>query len=213
MASKLLQVANSALFAASNPVSDVKTAVVRLGTRTLRNLALGIGAFEAARGSAKHLGNFIDGLQNRSLQIARLARALSPKPVDAETAFMAGLVCDLGQLVLATVAPERSREAERKAALEKVPGHVAERALWGVTHAEVGAFLLGLWGLPFPIVEAVANSHSPTRNAHERCGLPQIVWLAACLVEGEAPDAALIRRYQMEDALARSARILAGQAA
>jgi HD-like signal output (HDOD) protein/ActR/RegA family two-component response regulator len=213
MASKLLQVANSALFASSNPVSDVKTAVVRLGTRTLRNLALGVGAFEAARGSAKHLASFIDNLQNKSLSIARLARALTQKPVDADATFMAGLVCDLGQLVLATVAPERLREAQAEAARLNAPCHVAERSLWGVTHAEVGAFVLGLWGLPFPIVEAVANSHSPERNAHERCGLPQIVWLAACVIERETPDPTWIERYQMQDVFARSRRILSGQAA
>ncbi|MFZ5889725.1 MAG: HDOD domain-containing protein [Myxococcota bacterium] len=213
MASKLLQVANSALFASSNPVSDVKTAVVRLGTRTLRNLALGVGAFEAARGSAKHLAKFIDELQNRSLRIARLAKGLSQKPVDADAAFMAGLVCDLGQLVLATVAPERRREAEAAASQREIAMHAVERALWGVTHAEVGAFLLGLWGLPFSIVEAVANSHSPERNAHERCGLPQLVWLAACLVEGETPDPKLIERFQMQEPLARSQRLLSGQAA
>jgi len=213
MASKLLQVANSALFASSSGVSDVKTAVVRLGTRTLRNLALGIGAFEAARGSAKSLSAFIDQLQNRSLRIARLAKGLSQKPVDAEAAFMAGLVCDLGQLVLATVAPERRRDAEAEAARQKLPTHAAERGLWGVSHAEVGAFLLGLWGLPFPIVEAVANSHSPERNAHERCGLPQLVWLSACLIEGETPRPELIERFKMADALARARALLAGQAA
>ncbi|MGC4086447.1 MAG: response regulator [Polyangiaceae bacterium] len=92
--------------------SDVRTAVLRLGTRTLRNLALGIGAFEAARGAAGALSGFIDELQSRSLRIARVAKELSEKPNDADAAFMAGLVCDLGQLVLATVAPERRREAE-----------------------------------------------------------------------------------------------------
>lgn len=213
MATKILQVANSALFASSQAIADIRTAVVRLGTRTIRNLALGVGAFEAARGSAKALSGYIDELQNRSLSIARLARALSPKSVDADAAFMAGLVCDLGQLVLATVAPERRRDAETEASRRSVANHVAEHALWGVTHAEVGAFLLGLWGLPFSIVEAVANSHAPERNAHERCGVPQIVWLSACLVEGETPDPKLIERFQMSDVLARAARIRSGQAA
>lgn len=211
IATKMLQVANSALFASSQAVADIKTAVVRLGSRTIRNLALGIGAFESARGSAKGLDRFIDELQNRSLAMARLARAVSPKSVDADAAFMAALVCDLGQLLLATVAPERHRDAATEMSKRKVRAHVAERSLWGVTHAEVGAFLLGLWGLPFSIVEAVANSHSPERNAHEHCGLPQVVWLCACLSEGELPDPLLVERFQLGEVLARATRVISGQ--
>ncbi len=213
MASKLLHVANSSFFASAKAVSDVKTAVVRLGLRTLRNLALGVGAFEAARSAQQTLGVSIDELQRRSLEIARLASRLAEKSADADSAFMAGLVCDLGQLVLATVAPDKVKLARTEAARSNVLPHVAERALWGVSHAEVGAFLLGLWGLPNPIVEAVANHHTPDRNAHEHCGLPQLIWLSACIVEGTPPDPALVERFQLNTALERSKQIASGAAA
>jgi HD-like signal output (HDOD) protein len=91
---------------------------------------------------------------------------------------MAGLVCDVGELIL-TSDPDASANAADDGALTQMSS---------VTHAEAGAFLLGLWGLPYRIVEAVANHHAPLRNAHDRLGLPQIVWLAACLVQKIEPD-------------------------
>jgi HD-like signal output (HDOD) protein len=80
-----------------------------------------------------------------------------------------------------------------------VPAHVAEKSTWGVTHAEIGAFLLGLWGLPFQIVEAVANHHAPERQSGDRVGLAQLVWLAACIVDGEPPAAEQLHRFGAEE--------------
>ena len=175
MSSKVLQVVNSSFFSSGASVSDVRAAVVRLGMKTIRNLALGIGAFDAVGRNSNRSSTAVDELQKRSLAIAQLASRIAQGRDDADAAFMAGLVCDVGELILAD--PDPSSAAER-----------AQTQADAVTHAEVGAFLLGLWGLPFRIVEAVANHHAPLRNAHDRLGLPQIVWLAACLVQGAAPD-------------------------
>jgi HD-like signal output (HDOD) protein len=103
---------------------------------------------------------------------------------------MAGLVCDVGELILPT------------------SGHDSASSE-GVTHAELGAFLLGLWGIPAPIVEAVANHHQPERNAHTRLGLSQIVWLASCLVHGEAPDASYLERIGAGGILPELERMMA----
>jgi len=186
MSSKLLQVANSSFFSSGSNVSDIRTAVVRLGLKTIRNLALGIGAFEAFGKTGTPSARAIEALQNRSLRIAKLAQRIAKGTDDADTAFMCGLVCDIGELVLA---------ANSHSSGEATP--VSE----GVTHAEVGAFLLGLWGLPYRVVEAVANHHSPERNAYERLGLPQMVWLASSLVHGEEPSPAYIERIGASKAL------------
>jgi len=206
MASKLMQVVNSAFFTASSPVKDLKTAVVRLGVRTLRNLVLGVGAFQAARERAQPEIVSVDALQSHSLKVARLASQMASRE-DADEAFMAGLVCEIGQLVLAAAVPDRLREAKDTASEQKLPQHVAERELMGVTHAEVGAFLLGLWGLPFRIVEAVANHHHPERNAHDRWGLPQAVWLAGCLSSGIEPDPEYLARIGATEKLAGFRRL------
>jgi len=178
MSSKILQIVNSSLFSSSSNVADIRTAVVRLGMKTIRNLALGIGAFEAVGKIGRPSAKRVEALQARSLAIAKLAARMAQGTDDADAAFMAGLVCDVGELV-----GEQSDSAPERAA------H---------THAEVGAFLLGLWGLPFRIVEAVANHHSPERNAYDRLGLPQMIWIAAGLIENHALDPAYLARIGAE---------------
>jgi HD-like signal output (HDOD) protein len=120
-------------------------------------------------------------------------------PEDASVAYIAGLLCDVGQLVLASTVPERLYVAQAEARQAGVPAHVAEQATWGATHAELGAYLLGIWGLPFQLVEAVANHHSPERHAEEQVGLAQLVWLAACIVDGEEPQAEHLHRFGAEE--------------
>lgn len=197
LSSKLLQLANSAFFGSSASVSDIETAVLRVGPRVLRNLKLGGGAFESAAAAAASVeASFsVDELQARSLDIARLSSKLVTETEDAPLAFMAGLMSNIGELVLATFTPERLYASRVEATMRAVPAYVAERSTWGVTHAEVGAFLLGLWGVPFRIVEAVAIHHAPERYPDQRFALPQVVWLASCLVEGEPPAPELLERF------------------
>lgn len=199
MTSKLLQIAGSAFFNTSASVADVETGIMRLGFRTLRNLALGAGAFEAAAPRSQALVTSVDALQRRSLAIAQTAASMAKLPEDASVAYMAGLLCDVGQLVLASTAPERLYVTQAEALQAGIPAHVAEQATWGATHAEIGAYLLGLWGLPFQIVEAVANHHAPERHAGEHAGLAQLVWLAACIVDGEEPSADALHRFGVEE--------------
>ena len=183
MSSKVLQVVNSSFFSSGSSVSDVRAAVLRLGMKTIRNLALGIGAFDSVGKSNGQSNASVEALQKRSLSIAQLASRIAQGREDTDAAFMSGLVCDVGELILG-VAPVVDTEA----------ASASQGQADAVTHAEVGAFLLGLWGLPFRIVEAVANHHAPLRNAHDRLGLPQIVWLAACLVQGIEPDPDYLQR-------------------
>jgi len=183
MSSKLLQIVNSSFFAASSNVSDVRTAVLRLGMKTVRNLALGIGAFDAVSELATSAIS-VEQLQQRSLKIARLAGSIAVGREDPDAAFMAGLTCDVGELVVTDAAAAEQADPEQR-----------------VSHAEVGAFLLGLWGLPFPIVEAVSNHHSPERSPYDRLGLPQIVWLASCLVHGNEPNPDYLSRIGALDLL------------
>jgi HD-like signal output (HDOD) protein/CheY-like chemotaxis protein len=207
MTSKLLQVASSAFFNSSASVADVESAIMRLGYRTLRHLTQSLGDPKTASApQATSLST--DALQQRSLGIARLASRMVRLPEDASAAYIAGLLCDIGQLVLASSAPERLYVTEAEAAQRGVPAHVAEQATWGATHAEIGAYLLGLWGLPFQIVEAVANHHAPERGVGDRLGLPQVVWLAACMVEGQEPAPDLLHRFGAEELYDRHRREL-----
>ena len=197
MTSKLLQVASSAFFNSSASVADVETALMRLGFRTLRNLTLSLGAFEPAH-DGQGAAISVEALQQRSLGIARLAARMARLPEDASAAYVAGLLCNVGQLLLAGAEPELLSGIEAEAAQRGVPTYVVEKTTWGATHAEVGAYLLGLWGLPFQIVEAVANHHAPERGSDDKPGLSQLVWLAECIVSGEEPSPEQLQRFGAE---------------
>jgi HD-like signal output (HDOD) protein len=203
---KLLQVASSAFFNSSASVADVESAVMRLGFRTLKNLALTLGAALPSRPSALPTVTAIQAVQLRSLAIAELASSMARLPEDASAAYIAGLLCDVGQLVLEVSAPERLYVTQAEAAQRGTAPHVAELQTWGVTHAEIGAYLLGLWGLPFQIVEAVANHHAPGRGTDDRLGLAQLVWLASCIVQNEEPTPDLLSRFGAEDLYATHLR-------
>ncbi|HET9956162.1 MAG TPA: HDOD domain-containing protein, partial [Polyangiaceae bacterium] len=187
-----LQIANSAWFATRQEVTDLKGAVRQLGLTTLRNLALGIGAFDAARSELRHHTKWVEQLQERALRTAKLAGSLVRRGQAANEAFLGGLLCNVGLLALATVSRDRLERSEAEAARSHAPLHQAEAKLWGCTHAEVGAALLGLWGLPFGVVETVLNHHAPERNVRDVLGPPQAVWIAASSVEGEPLDAAYL---------------------
>lgn len=203
---KLLQVASSAFFNTSASIADVESAIMRLGSRTLRKLSRALSDSLPLRPSTMPTVTAVQQLQQRSISVARIASGMAPLPEDASSAYTAGLLCDVGQLALLSSAPERLYAVQAQASQRAVPEHRAEQATWGVTHAEIGGYLLGLWGLPFQIVEAVANHHHPARSADDRLGLAQLVWLASCIESGEQPEPELLHRFGADELYATQLR-------
>jgi HD-like signal output (HDOD) protein/ActR/RegA family two-component response regulator len=166
MVAKVLQLANSAYFGRREPVSSLHDAVTLLGQETLRALAISAEAFQQFHIPAPIPCFSRNAVQDRSLQVARLAHKLSEgdSDADADDAFAAGLLLDVGLLVLAAHEPEYLGEVLLTAEREGRPVHEVELDRHGITHAEIGAHLLALWGLPHTIVEAVAYHHRPMRS-------------------------------------------------
>lgn len=182
---KLLQMVNSAFFRLARKVSSVGEAVSYLGMDTVKNLVLAAKVFDFP-------GPGVDGLAAASLQahclhVAALSRSIAGEDTDA--AFTAGLLHDIGILILACGMPSQLKAALSLARQEGRPLPQVERELYGTTHAEVGAYLLGLWGLPYPVVEAVANHHQPERVPQRGFDLLAAVHIAECLAhEAQAVD-------------------------
>jgi len=126
------------------------------------------------------------------MQVASLAKRISKlegqEGKAAEEAFTAGMLHDIGKLVLAINLPIEYTEATRmaQAGLE-LP--LAEHQVFGANHADIGGYLIGLWGLPVPVVEAIALHHSPSR-ASQPAFSPLTSVHAANALERERPDAA-----------------------
>jgi putative nucleotidyltransferase with HDIG domain len=101
-------------------------------------------------------------LQRHALQVARAARKIATSPEVAADAFIAGLVHDIGHIVIATAFPEvRAELVRRGGAPDEAPSEL-ERAVLGTSHAEIGAYLLGRWGLPLTVLDAVAHHNDAT---------------------------------------------------
>jgi len=159
---KILHVVNSAFFRLARPVTRIEQAVVRLGFNAIRNLALSAEVFCAWPMTAKLAGFEPENMQAHARQVAAGAFALAAGQPWAEDALLAGLIHDIGYWVLLQQCSDDLVRAAAVAAARSLPLYEAERAVLGSSHAEVGAYLLGLWGLPYPILEAVAFHHDPT---------------------------------------------------
>jgi putative nucleotidyltransferase with HDIG domain len=164
MTAKILQLANSAFFGLRRRISNPADAVAYLGLDHVQHLFLAVHAF--SQFTPPRASSFsIELLWEHSLATAAMAKSIAKEEeagkVVAEDAFTAGLLHDLGKLMLACRLVRSHSEAVYAAKMRGVPLWVAEQEVLSVTHAEVGAYLLGLWGLPDSIVESVAYHHRP----------------------------------------------------
>ena len=167
---KILQIANSAAFGFPGKIQDPFMAIQRLGLNTIRSLALSSHVFSSFAPS--QVKNFsVDALWAHLMKCGHIARAIMQAehadPDDIEAAFTAGMLHDMGKLMLADSLPEEFKNVLALAATRQVPLHEVEMEVFGTTHAGIAAYLLGLWGLPASIVEAVAFHHTPEKSTHQ----------------------------------------------
>ena len=163
ISARILQVVNSPLFGLTRQVSTVRTGMSYLGIETVKGLVL---SFEVARlfePGAGVPGFSLENLHAHGHLTASIARQLPTDRYLKDAAGVAALMHDIGKLILATRSPAHLKQALERAKADGRPLHEVEEELLGVSHAEIGAYLLGFWGLPFPVIEAVAHHHHPRR--------------------------------------------------
>lgn len=164
MSAKVLQLSNSAFFGVRRRVTSISDAVVSLGLDTLKTLALGVGIFSVF--SANGPSSFsIEQFGRHGLLTALLARKIAQAErfpsQETEDAFVAGLLHDIGRLVMISAMPGKYDAAVRLSKNDGLPVFEAEKRVYGTTHGDVGTYILWLWGLPDGIVQAVAHHHFP----------------------------------------------------
>jgi HD-like signal output (HDOD) protein len=171
MSTKLLQMVNSAFFGLPQQISSPQHAVTLLGIETVSNLALGAAIF--SRLDQALIDEFkLEPLWQHSQLVSGLVRQLGMATgmnrQELETPVMAGMLHDLGKLILASQNQHEYRRIVEQANQETIPLFEAEaEALW-CHHAGIGAYLMGLWGLPFSAVEAVAHHHNHEYQSIDR---------------------------------------------
>ena len=188
MAAKTLQLVNSACFGMSKQIMSLDSAIALLGMDLIKNLSLSVHIFAALKGLAVRSYFSFDAEQQHSLITAKVAKRLVSGRRPSQNAFTAALLHDIGKLVLAVCIPEKFIKAQLASKASGRPLHEIEAEMLAVTHAEVGAYLLGLWGLPYPIVEAVAYHHNPTAAMERTFDVPSAVAVANALVDNTRGD-------------------------
>jgi HD-like signal output (HDOD) protein/ActR/RegA family two-component response regulator len=164
MSTKVLHLINSPFFGLFRKISNPKDAVVYLGVASVKALALGQGVFSQFD-AAKLKRCDLDHLWGHSLAVASLARRIAsiekqPKGT-VDDSFMSGMLHDLGKLILADVFTDRYEEILKRKRKEQRPLSELETEVFGGDHGRIGGYVMGLWGMPESVVEAIFFSHSP----------------------------------------------------
>ncbi len=191
LSTKILQIVNSAFFGLRQKVSSPAQATCLLGLDIVKALVLTAAIFDGAEVD-ECSGIDLDELWRQSNACAALARRIARLETDdrhcADEAYLAGLLHEVGRLVLASSLPERVQRAVEACGQERWRLDECERAEFGSGHAEVGAYLLGLWGMADPIVEAIAFHERPDDCQSEGFDVLTAVHAAHLLLqEPEAP--------------------------
>ncbi|NOS72058.1 MAG: HDOD domain-containing protein [Verrucomicrobia bacterium] len=164
MTAKMLQIVNSASLGLARKITSPLEAVQYVGMGTVRSLALSahiFSCFEHTELKGFSMSQLWDHAMKTSLLAQKLMTLERADNALVEDACIAAMLHDVGKLMLANNLPEQFQQAINLAAERQIPFTQAEQEVFGATHAGVGACLLGLWGLPSTIVEAVAFHHTP----------------------------------------------------
>jgi HD-like signal output (HDOD) protein/ActR/RegA family two-component response regulator len=161
MSAKVMQLVNSAFFGIYKKVESPGRAVKLLGLETVKVLVLGIEIFSQVK-IPKNILN-IDTLWSHSLTVGKIAKAIAANETAdndlINNTFLAGILHDIGKLILVSELPEQYRQVIDLARAKKIVLTTAEQTIFGAEQGAVGAYLAGLWGFSRPIVEAVCFNH------------------------------------------------------
>jgi len=207
MSAKILQLVNSAFFGLPRHIESISQAVGLLGLDTIRPLVLTAHIFsQYDQEAVKALS--LELLWGHSLLVANVAKEIAQREVAEkkllDDVYMAGMLHDVGKLILACNLPDLYNEVFFLKREESIPLFEAESRVFNATHAHVGAYLLGLWGLPDPIVEAVAFHHEPATSAERSFSSLAAVHVADALAyefssePGGTPDGSVDLDYLEE---------------
>lgn len=190
MTTKILQLVNSSFMGLSRTVTSVAEAVAYLGVEMVRNLVVSVEIFRAFPTSDALRHFSIEALSRHGQACSQLAFGQVRHHEVRDHAAAAALLQDVGQLIHASCEPGAFGAILQRSVDEHRSLHEVEQEVLGFTHADIGAYLLTLWGLPPSVVDAVARHHHPL-SAGARVDLPvdDAVRTAHLLIQSRRPTA------------------------
>lgn len=183
---KILKTVNSSFFGLRQKIAAPAKAVSMLGLDLVKAIVLISGAFDKFK-NLKYPCFSLEQMWKHAMLTGSLAKIIArTSGLDhkgANTAFMAGLLHDIGKLLIAAYLPDSFAKINRLTSEKAISMAEAEVNVIGTTHAGIGAYLLGLWGLPDVILEATAFHHTPHKKPASRLNTATIVHVADALAE------------------------------
>ncbi|MCP5005437.1 MAG: HDOD domain-containing protein [Planctomycetes bacterium] len=165
LSAKILQIVNSAYYNLPRQIVDPKQATIYLGSETVKAIVLSNHIFTSFTDEAETFGFNITQMWNHSMTVGlvsgEIARAEHAEKGEIEEAIIAGVLHDIGKLIMLKI-PETYKEILSFVEYTGSDLVDAEYAVMKISHAELGAYLLGLWGIPDSVVEMVAFHHEPS---------------------------------------------------
>jgi HD-like signal output (HDOD) protein len=190
---KLLQLVNSSFFGIPNTITQPLKAVTLLGLDLVQAVVLASGVFAAFK-EVVNAGFSIDDLWNHAFRTGEVAKAIAIMENTAapipDYAYIAGLLHDIGSVLLAAHLPDAYATAIKMAAAKKISIYSSEKKILDVSHAEIGAYLLGLWGLSDAIIIATAYHHRPRNTVTKGVSALTFVHIANVL-DNAGPNASI----------------------
>jgi len=181
LSAKILQIVNSAFFGLPRHIESVVQAVNYLGLNTVQGIALTAGAYDQLK-DASIPEALLESIFNHSIAVGNHAKKIAVeiglKQKDSEDALMAGLLHDIGKLVMLANFNDEMNSAIKLAQEKSLQPYVAEKEILGANHGEIGAHLLSLWGLHDPILEAVAFHHNPQQTTQPTKNILTAIYIA-----------------------------------
>ncbi len=182
LAVSILKLANLPAYGFSSRISTINHAIVCLGLETVKSIALTSSTHEMLNKeiSAYSLGEGM--LWQHSISCATCAKIIAQRIgyKDEEEAYIAGLLLDIGKIILSGFAEDEFDQVSEMAEKDKIPFNIAEQEILGFDHPQVGGRVIKKWNLPSALVEAVQYHHQPDKaDTHKT--LAYIVHLADAL--------------------------------
>ena len=183
ISAKTLQLVNSAFFGVQRSITNIQSAVCYLGVSTLKSLVLSLEVFRAFTPKVHLKGFSLEDLQRHSRLTAYIAARLPVPRYLVNVVMVAGMLHDVGKLIVAWKLPDRFKKLLVEVEREQIPLYQVEERQFGFSHAEIGAYLLGLWGLPYAVVEAIALHHAPHRVPNQTFDTASAIYIANLLAQ------------------------------
>jgi len=192
LSAKLLQIVNSAFFGLPKHVESVKQAVSYLGLNTVQGLVMTAGINDQLKDTGIPRAS-LESIFNHSMAVGghakKIAVEIGLQQRDSEDALIAGLMHDIGKLVMLASFKDEMKTASRLAQEKSIEPYLAEKEILGADHGEIGAHLLSLWGLHDPILEAVAFHHNPRHTTQPAKNILTAVYIANAIDNCKPGDA------------------------